>query len=304
MQCVAHHVGEAGAVAAAVVLEALVARNVPAGSVGRRLAVDGNVAILLGQLAVLGRAEEVGGGPGAGVQDQHYGWLGLQLGRHVYEHLYARRVVAKVLHLRQGRALDELAFLTEGVASKAGQGRKARHEMAEAHDVGDVEFLLVMRLILSTRIKPFSKLFGSINSSFKYSAVGEVSGQTGSLHPAISILVTGCHPESARFSRSEHGSNLSMTYSVEIPVSPLFASSKLPSGLSTVIFAMRLSKCFCLEFCTRLNVLHFLCHGPIYISSPMNVLGDMAQQRIACGWSTFSLWESNARNHGNYFSTS
>jgi hypothetical protein len=80
--------------------------------------------VLVCQLAVLCGTEKVGRCPGAGVQYQDDGRLRLQLGGDIDEHLDAGRVVAKVLHLREGRAFHELIPLPDGAGLGAGDGRQ------------------------------------------------------------------------------------------------------------------------------------------------------------------------------------
>jgi hypothetical protein len=100
-------------------------RNVPASAVGRRLAHDEHVAVLLGELALLCSAKEVGGRPGTGVQDKHDRRLGLQPGRDVDEHFNTRRVAAKVLDLRERCPLDQVGRLDDGHGLHAGEGKEA-----------------------------------------------------------------------------------------------------------------------------------------------------------------------------------
>jgi hypothetical protein len=80
--------------------------------------------VLVRQLAVLGGAEKVTGRPGTGVQYQDDGRLRLQLGGDIDEHLDTGRVVAEVLHLREGRAFHELIPLPDGAGLGAGDGRQ------------------------------------------------------------------------------------------------------------------------------------------------------------------------------------
>lgn len=135
LQRILDHVRQPRAVAAAIVGQALLRRDVPARAVRRCLAVDEHVAEPICQLAVLGGSEEGAGRPGAGVQHQHHGRLRLQFGRDIDEHLDARRVVAEILHLRERGPLNELRGLGGGNGGGLGarKGHQARHQAREVH---------------------------------------------------------------------------------------------------------------------------------------------------------------------------
>lgn len=123
-QRIAHHVGQTSTVAPAIMGQALRGRNIPAGAVGRRLAVNEDVSVLVRQRAVLCRAEESTGGPGARVQDEDDGRVGLEVGGDVDEHFDAGGVRAKVLDLGKGGALDVLVRLVGGDGGGRGEARE------------------------------------------------------------------------------------------------------------------------------------------------------------------------------------
>lgn len=104
-------------------LQRLATRHIPARAISRRLPVNQDVAVLVSELAILGGCEEVCRGPGAGVQDEDDGRLGLQFLGHVEEHFYARGVGAEVADL-----LERCAFVQGGFRGEGGGARAAGEE--------------------------------------------------------------------------------------------------------------------------------------------------------------------------------